>query len=225
MPTLRLLPDFEESLRRIPGVRAVSVVTGADARPTEVHVLSDRNKPPKQVVRDIQSLAMARYDLDIDHRIVSVVQIDEDVPGAPADSDEAGGAASPGRAPEMAARPLVETVSVRVSGSETEIAVTVRLGEDAFEGSARGSSSATSRPRLVAKATLSALSDLLGTPAEVEHAVIAAVGSRMVAVSLVQVQVPRLGEQLLSGSAVVRGDEADAVARSVMDALNRRLTG
>jgi len=39
------------------------------------------------------------------------------------------------------------------------------------------------------------------------------------------VQVPRTGEQVLSGSAVVRGDEADAVARSVLDALNRRLIG
>ena len=33
--------------------------------------------------------------------------------------------------------------------------------------------------------------------------------------------VPRSGEQLLTGSALVRGDEADAVARSVLDALNR----
>ena len=51
------------------------------------------------------------------------------------------------------------------------------------------------------------------------------VGSRSVAVSVLQVQVPRTGEQVLSGSAVVRGDEADAVARSVLDAVNRRLAG
>jgi len=36
---------------------------------------------------------------------------------------------------------------------------------------------------------------------------------------------PRIGEQVLTGSAVVRGDDADAVARSVLAALNRQLTG
>ena len=36
---------------------------------------------------------------------------------------------------------------------------------------------------------------------------------------------PALGEQLLTGSALVRGDESDAVARPVLDALNRRLAG
>jgi len=226
MTTLRLLPDFEDSLRRIPGVRAVSVVTGADARPTEVHVLSDRAKPPKQVVRDIQSLAMARYDLDIDHRIVSVVQIDEDggAPGAATDSEPAAPSAIE-RAPEHSPRPLVDSVAVRVSGHESQVTVTLRLGEDVFEGSATGSSSTVTRPRLVARATLAALEELLGSPADVEHSVVTPVGARQVAVSVVLIQVPRIGDQLLSGSAVVRGDEADAVARSVLDALNRRLTG
>jgi hypothetical protein len=238
MTTLRLLPDFEDALRHIPGVRAVSVVTGADARPTEVHVLADRNKPAKQVVRDIQSLAMARYDLDIDHRIVSVVQIDDEtarpdpVVARPATNGSAPAAVQPApTAPsepapaEPAPRALVQSVGVVTSGTESEVTVTLRLGEDSFDGTARGSSSPVSRPRLVACATLAALDELLGTPAEVEHAAVLPLASRQVAVSVVQVQVPRLGVQLLSGSAVVRGDEIDAVARSVLDALNRRLTG
>ena len=78
MPTLRLLPELEDALRHIQGVKAASVVTGPDAVPTEVHVLAAPGKPAKQVVRDVQSLALARYDIDIDHRIVSVVQIGDD---------------------------------------------------------------------------------------------------------------------------------------------------
>ena len=78
MPSLRLLPDLEESIRQIPGVRAVSVVTDAHAQPTEVHVLAAPGKPAKQVVRDVQSLAMAQFDIDLDHRIVSVVQIEDE---------------------------------------------------------------------------------------------------------------------------------------------------
>jgi hypothetical protein len=232
MTALRLLPELEDALRQIPGVRAASVVTGPDAQPTEIHILADRLKPAKQVVRDIQSLAMARYDLDIDHRIVSVVQIDDgDGPALrlavpPADGDETIDVTDAASAPsEATPRPLVEAVVVRTSHSEAEVTVTLAFGGDVFTGTASGSSAIASRPRLVARATLDALGELLGTPADVEHATVIPVGSRSVAVSVLQVQIPRTGEQVLSGSAVVRGDEADAVARSVLDALNRRLIG
>ena len=47
MPTLRLLPELEDSLRQIPGITAASVVTGPDAVPTEVHVLASPGKPAK----------------------------------------------------------------------------------------------------------------------------------------------------------------------------------
>ena len=82
MPTLRLLPELEDAIRHIPGVRAASVVTDPQAQPTEVHVLAAPGKPAKQVVRDVQSLAMAQYNIDLDHRIVSVVQIDDDADSA-----------------------------------------------------------------------------------------------------------------------------------------------
>jgi hypothetical protein len=59
----------------------------------------------------------------------------------------------------------------------------------------------------------------------VESATIVATGAREVALSVLTIMVPRTGEQVLTGSAAVRGDEADAVARSVLAALNRQLTG
>jgi hypothetical protein len=211
MTTLRLLPDLEQALTQISGVRAASVVTGPDARPTEIHVLAGADKPAKQLVRDVQSLAMAKYDLDIDHRIVSVVQIDLDQ--------------VPGEAATDAPRPAMTTVQMRTTSGETEATVIVTLGDDSFEGAATGPSAANVRPRLVARATLEAVRELLGSPAEVEHAAIASVGAHTVAVCVVAVVLPRLGQQLFTGSALVRDDEADAVARSVLDALNRRLSG
>ena len=229
MTALRLLPELEDALRQIPGVRAASVVTGPDAQPTEIHVLADRLKPAKQVVRDIQSLAMARYDLDIDHRIVSVVQIDDgDGPAlrlAVPPNDTIDVTDNAPAHVETSPRPLVDAVVVRTSHSEAEVTVTLAFGGDVFIGSASGSAAIASRPRIVARATLDALGELLGTPADIEHSTVLPVGSRSVAVSVLQIQVPRTGEQVLSGSAVVRGDESDAVARSVLDALNRRLIG
>jgi hypothetical protein len=205
--TLRLLPELEATLGRLPGVQAVRVVTGPDAKPVEVHVLASRDKTPKQLVRDIQSVAMATYDLEVDHRIVSIVQFD--------DADTPGGVA--------AHRVLIATITAQTTGLESTATVTLATGGTLYDGTATAPATASSRPRLIARATLNAVSALMPLGAcDIEYAQIAQVGGREVAVSIVQVVTPD-GEQIVTGSALVRGDEADAVARSVLDALNRRL--
>jgi hypothetical protein len=206
--TLRLLPELEATLGRLPGVQAVRVVTGPDARPTEVHVLASREKTPKQLVRDIQSVAMAQYDLEVDHRIVSVVQFDDDERGA----------ASPNRV-------LIATITAQVTGLESTATVTLASGGTLFDGSASAPATPSSRPRLIARATLNAVCALMPVGAcDIEYAAVVPVGGRDVAVSIVQLVTPD-GETIVTGSALVRGDESDAVARSVLDALNRRLQG
>lgn len=228
MPTLRLLPELEDALRHIPGVKAASVVTGPDAVPTEVHVLATPGKPAKQVVRDVQSLALARYDIEIDHRIVSVVQMGDDevrtVEPPPAEAPP--GTREPAeQAVEPAARPRIAAITVRSGNGVTQASVTLAVGDDLFEGTSQGPAGQTHRARLVAIATLEAVSELLGQPCEVESSAIVATGSREIALSVLTIMIPRTGEQVLTGAAVVRGDDADAVARSVLAALNRQLAG
>lgn len=226
MPTLRLLPELEDALRHLPGVKAASVVTGPDAVPTEVHVLAAPGKAPKQVVRDVQSLALTQYDLDIDHRIVSVVQIGDDEVrtisqnGAPEPVDT-----EPAGEGDQVVRPSLAAVMVRSGGGETTASVTLAVGDEIFEGHSQGPAGGSHRARLVALATLEAVSELLGQPCEVESSMIVSTGSREVALSVLTVVVPRTGEQVLTGAALVRGDEADAVVRSVLAALNRQLAG
>lgn len=228
MPTLRLLPELEDALRHLPGVKAASVVTGPDAVPTEVHVLAAPGKAAKQVVRDVQSLALTQYDIDIDHRIVSVVQIGDDEVrtvspnGVEVHADDDGQAAEP---EAQVVRPSLAAVMVRSGGGETAASVTLSVGEQVFEGHSQGPAGTSHRARLVALATLEAVAELLGQPCEVESSIIVPTGSREVALSVLTVMVPRTGEQVLTGAAVVRGDEADAVVRSVLAALNRQLAG
>jgi hypothetical protein len=228
MPSLRLLPDLEESIRQIPGVRAVSVVTDAQAEPREVHVLAAPGKPAKQIVRDVQSLAMAQFDIDLDHRIVSVVQIE--------DENGAVGAAAPStqeeesttdvevvEASEGQLRPVISEIGVRSTGAEIEVEVRLELDDETFVGIERGAAAASARPRLVASATMSALDDLLGLPTAVESATVVDTGPHAVALVVLTLSIPRIGPQSVAGSAVIRGDETDAVARAVLAAVNRRL--
>jgi hypothetical protein len=223
MTALRLLPEFEAALRAVPGIREASVRTSPDAHPIEVHVVSGGSKPAKQVVRDVQSVAMAQFDLDIDHRIVSVVQIPDS-----ADAVEVGetlAAAAAEVEEETLPRPALTSITVRNSDGESHINVTLAIAGSVFSGEADGPASPLHRPRIVAMATLSALSELLGIPAQVESSQVLDVANREVALTTLTITIPRLGEQTLCGSALVRGDEEDAVARSVLAAVNRRLAG
>jgi hypothetical protein len=220
MTALRLLPEFEAALRAVPGIREASVRTGPDAHPIEVHVVAGGLKPAKQVVRDVQSVAMAQFDLDIDHRIVSVVQIPDDAVEVGDTTDVHEDAAE-----EALPRPALTSITVTKGDGDTVVDVSLAIAGSVFTGHASGPSGALHRPRIIAAATLSALTELLGIPAQVESAQILDVANREVALSTLILTIPRLGDQVLCGSALVRGDEEDAVARSVLAAVNRRLAG
>jgi len=71
------IAELEETLARLPSVNAVRVA-GGGGEIREVHVLAAPDKAPKQVVRDVQTLALARFGITIDRRVISVVQIGPD---------------------------------------------------------------------------------------------------------------------------------------------------
>lgn len=215
-----LTPGFdltvvEAELCRLPDVTAVRIVGDQVGRPIEVHVLAHAGKPAKQIVRDVQSVALASFGLDLDRRIVSVVQL---VAGNGTSSVAAGSTI------ESTTRPRIVTVQAQSSGFRTAVQVTLGTAEDERTGFAEGSIAASTRPRLLAEATLDALRQL--EPAaeclDVDTALVARAGAHdVVVVLLVSVDPPH--EQHLSGSAIVYQHADDAVVRAVLDATNRRL--
>ena len=208
-PNLR---DVEAELCRLPDVVATRIVADDYGRPVEVHVLAHTGKHAKQVVRDVQSVALASFGLDIDRRIVSVVQLSPD-------ADDA--AAALGAVPAL--RPLILAVESHVAGLRTTVRVSLRVGDEEATGYGEGSVSASTRPRLVAAATIDALQQLGAIDSlDFDEAQSTRIGSNdVIVVTLVSLEPPH--ELRLSGSAIVRQHPDDAVVRAVLDALNRRL--
>jgi hypothetical protein len=213
------LRDVERELCRLPEVNAARIVEDDVGRPVEVHILASRDKHAKQIVRDVQSVAMATFGLEIDRRMVSVVQLE----GGAGDQAVVNGQS--GRHPTVTTRVFIDGITAEKVGVRSTVRVTLRKGSDEAMGLAEGSIATASRPRLIALATLDALRQLV--PAadciDVETATIVRVGQHDVAVANVTFVDPP-SEELLSGAAMVResGDQ-DAVARAVLDAVNRRL--
>lgn len=196
------LTALQSKLSRLDGVEAVRVV-GNDTKLAEIHVLARKTKPAKQVVRDVQSLAAAAFGLDVDRRIVSVVQL--------ADGDLAGGD-----------RPAIVDIAETTDGSRSSVRVTLDWHDGQMVGETKGAAAVATRNRLVAEAVLQALGQALQPEASfaVASVDVPTLGSRRVAIAQV-VLVTNQAERLMVGSSLVDDDESRAVVRAVLDALNR----
>jgi len=195
---------LQEKIGRIDGVEAARVVA-ANGHIDEIHVLARRAKPPKQLVRDVQSLGHALFGIDIDRRVISVVQL--------ADSVLDGGS-----------RPALVDVSETIDGNRTEITVTLKWRERLLVGQSTGAAATATRWRLIAEATLEAVRQALlhDVGLGVSSMDLPTLGSRRLAVAQIVV-VTTSAERMLIGAAYVDDDESKAVVRSVLDALNRHL--
>lgn len=198
--------EVERGICQVPDVLGARLVPGYEREVDELHVLTTVDRGAKQTVRDVQTVLMARYGVTIDHRVVSVVQID-----------------APQGLPS-ATRVVVETVGISQSGVSVTATVELRDGETLLGGTGEGPASAVGQRRATARATLDALRPLLDdTQAiELEGTEVTHVLGRAVAITLVHFRTPR-GELTVAGSALVRDAEPDAVARSVLDGLNRTI--
>ncbi len=195
---------LQEKINRIEGVEAARVVAG-NGHIDEVHVLARQDKPPKQLVRDVQSLSQALFGESLDRRIVSVVQLDD-------------------KALEHGARPALVDVAESIDGNRTEVTVSLKWRERLLVGQAAGAASSVTRRRLIAEAALESVRQALveGIGLGVSSMDIATLGSRPIAVAQVVV-VSNAEEKMLIGSAYVENEESKAIVRSVLDALNRVL--
>ena len=201
-----------------------------DDHPSEIHIVTTRDRPPKQVVRDVQSLATAGFGLSIDHRIVSVVQLDQDSLEAPA-GPSAGEEVAPPPRPEPEAdqvqRPLVERVVLANEGEGGSVTVALRWPDGRVtEGSAPAGATRETRASSAAAAVVEALRSVLAAlqaTVDVQHVSLQRIGSCDSV--LVRAMFYDKGSTTpVVGSALVYDDVATAAVRALLHALNRKLS-
>lgn len=201
------LADLRSALLKIPGVENANIVGAPD--PTEIHIVSGGKRTPKQIVRDVQSLAAASFDLKIDHRIVSIVQLEEEPKGS-----------------ANGARPRIERVALGTENQNEWVEVTLRWpNNESTQGSGASGRSREGRARGATTATIECLDKALGAVSatvEIDHILIQRVGAAdWVLVHAVFYQ--GADSLPLLGSALIHDDVATAAARALLDALNRKL--
>ncbi len=200
--------EIERRLCQIPEIEATRVVYGKEHEILELHVLASGQRAPRQIVRDIESLLMARYSLPIDHKKISIAQINSDSEPVV----------------HKLGRLKINDIAFRIRGDETTFEISLEQNGRQETSTVRGSSSKNERLRLAALATLDAASKLKQSQLTfaLEHLSIVPTGQGSVALVLVSA-ISRAGEEVFSGSAVVKGNEDDAVIKASLSAINRKL--
>ncbi|MBI2873628.1 MAG: hypothetical protein HYY09_00935 [Firmicutes bacterium] len=199
------LQECESLIQQIRDVISARVVADEHGGIQEIHVLAEINRSPKQIVRDIETTFMVNYGWSIDHKKISVVQLETKEHGP---------------APK---RMVIETINFTISGAHSEVKVILRLGETVREGNASGAGARSNHARLIATATLDAAEKFLegNVLLVVEDITALHFAGKQVALVCVAV-VGASGEESLLGAAFSRQDDKEGIVRATLDAINRR---
>jgi len=248
------ITQFEAAIRSLRDVESVSIVAEGDEI-RELHIVSASSRPPKQIVRDVQTLLQSRFHRSLDYRVVSVAFVS----GAEGGDAENGAAVAkpPGNgtvphgrsrpapvvqngATHAPARPAAVTapsvtheegrvrfssVNLLVMGTRAQAQVELRWKGVSRIGNASGSSTRDGAHFLVAQATLAAIQQYLEDVPLEVDDVQCIHVGRKDVVVTALTMVAHRQEKTLVGSCTVEQDVQQAVVLATLSALNRVVGG
>lgn len=199
---------YSEYIAKLPGVINANVVF-SNGEIEEVHVLADTSRAPKQIVRDIQSLFMAQFQTEVDHRVISIAQIECEL--APA--------------AEQNARFIIEGVTVAKRRESSQVEITLSLGGRTFVGKQSSLKDNYDVFRGIAQATLDAiaLSEDCRRTYSVLDVKFAEIAGERTAIVCVSLGTPGNVTCRFSGTAFSQGEDSLSIVKATLDALNRRI--
>ena len=205
--------SHEQAIKQIRSILGARIKANSLNEIEEIHVLADSQRNPKQIVRDVETLLTTQFGLEIDHKIVSVVQLE---------SGEETPKRSMGTAEPI--RPKLVSVSLRTVNTLADVKVELSVQDEILEGTSTGTSTTYNKLRLFVDATINSLAAFLMDKLifATEDVTINRLGKHQVAQVAISMITP-IGEQTLVGCAIVKSDEREAVVKATLDAINRKL--
>lgn len=194
--TATKITRLERALGDIPGVRGARVeANGSDVRSVRVLVVPERDQPA--TAERVRSLASSSLGIDVSPQRIHLLS-------APTIGDASG-----------TRRRKLSSLTTERTTDRFSTRVTLELGGDVLVGEAEGAAMIGAEMRTVARAALNAVRELVEFPIELGPIEFLSIGDAEIAV------VALAGDGHLVGSAVVRRDRYEAVARATLDAVNR----
>ncbi len=208
------IEEVEKSLKNLNDILFVKIMLSEEKDVKEIHVITKDSANPKKIIRDIESFLLAKYNIEVDYRKISIAQVkDEGIKEGQIKAEL-----------ESPLRLKFSDIQVVTTGNHFEVLVQLECNGKIYEGKVSGINWDQNQEYLVAKATLEGISSYL------EGSVFFQVGEikkvkldskDIVMVSIYLINSKR--KENLVGSTVIKDDFNKAVVRAILKATNRRI--
>ncbi|WP_291964039.1 hypothetical protein [Caloramator sp.] len=193
---------IQDVINKIEGVIKSKVVK-ENNEISEVHILANTLKSPKQILRDIESALYAMFDIKIDRNKISIAAIQSE---------------------DVISNKRVKFNSVQLKNqlNTLECSVTLMYDDNEYTVEDVAINTSINKKKLVSKTTLKAVETILGQEYIFDVQDVLINTSNDISVVTVIVNALLYGtEEVLVGSALVKNDVNETIARATLDAINR----
>lgn len=194
--------DVKSLICKIPGILSCKVIMSTDNKIDELHVLCAQGKNTKQMVRDIQSAVNAKFDTDIDYKVISIAQIDIEN--------------------FRESRLKISGITLTNVGNTIKTVVSLEHDGQLYEGTSTKIKSQTNKYKAIAEATIASIENFISLKDVfylegiekkriiTEEAFLSIVGYTY-----------KESNNIFCGCCLIKSDENEAIAKSILDAINR----
>ncbi|MFD3157878.1 hypothetical protein ACFIJ5_13570 [Haloimpatiens sp. FM7330] len=201
-----MIKDIECTMNSIPDIMSSKIILDDNGQIEEIHVLAYSKRNAKQISRDIQSAVTAKFHIKIDHKKISIAQVNS--------KDEI----------DNEYRLSIGSIGYSIVGNLVEVKVILKKDDKEVEAIVKGTNSKNNIYRLVGQATLDCVHSFLGANnvfivEDIEKISLAKREVMNIAVTFIC----NYGEELLVGAAIVKKDDYEAIVKATLDAINRKI--
>lgn len=198
---------IESNIEKLDSVTSCKIILGEENEFEEIHIVSNGSRAAKQIVRDIESILNATYKIQINHKKISIAEIQDE------------------NLKKVQSRLKLLSISHASKGQKAEIKVSLANNDDIYENTTIGINTLRNIERMLVDVTLRTIEDAYGYDDAFILEDIKTVNLSVDKAIIVVITCIRDGYQRrFSGSSIVGTDFKEAAVKATLDALNRYTT-
>ena len=195
---------IQKNLEQVDSIISARFILDSSEDIEEIHIVSNGKRSAKQLSRDIQSVLIATYDIEVDYKKISIAEVPH------MDLDK------------MRPRLRIEGISSDNNGNKACVTVNLSNRDHVFSQSDSGLNTSRNIDRMLVNSTLKSAEKALGVEDVFILEDIKSVQLSMDKVVLVVIMCIVNGdEKRMCGSCLIRNDYRQSVVKATLDAINR----
>lgn len=174
---------------------------------SEIHIVSDLRRSPKQILRDVEAVMMSEFNTPIDYKKVSIAQVQS-------------GSLKLDQDPRL----KLNLIEYNNNGSNVSVKIVLEKQDEKYGAESVGINTAGNFKRLIGSTILKAVEKYLDVEEvfvfeDVKRVELANIEVMVVAITSVYGG----GEEIFTGTAKIISDSKETIARATLDAVNRHV--